>query len=187
MVLLDLVAVPGFGGAMENWGLLVMDETRFLVNRSTESTHSKVASANIVCHEVAHQWFGDLVTMDWWSNIWLNEGFATLFSYLCTDYVRHRPAGGGSGPAAHVSGTWVSTVTDARSLFNVHINPQSESIGASSGPHSNALRSQAHRSAALSHSVSFGTVAYAKAGATLAMAMDAMERTQPGSFGLGLG
>jgi aminopeptidase N len=48
----DLVAVPGFGGAMENWGLLVMDESRFLVNRTTESTQARVASANIVCHEV---------------------------------------------------------------------------------------------------------------------------------------
>jgi hypothetical protein len=104
----------------------------------------------------------------------LNEGFATLFSYLCTDDVyRQRDP---TTPAA-----------DAVSLFHVHINPLNEAIGASSGPHQNALRSQAHSSSALSHSASFGTVAYAKAGATLAMAMDTMERTLPGSFRRGLG
>jgi hypothetical protein len=66
----DLVAVPGKSGAMENWGLLLMDETRFLVNRSTEGEHAQLASANIICHEIAHQWFGDYVTMKWWTDIW---------------------------------------------------------------------------------------------------------------------
>ena len=79
----DLVAVPGAGGAMENFGLLRMDETSFLVNDAVEGAHELADSALITCHETAHQWFGDLVTMEWWDNLWLNEGFATLFSYLC--------------------------------------------------------------------------------------------------------
>ena len=57
---MDLVAVPGKGGAMENWGLLTMDESSFLVNSTTEGTHELVKSGNIICHEIAHQWFGDL-------------------------------------------------------------------------------------------------------------------------------
>eukprot|EP01052_Picozoa_sp_SAG31_P025104 SAG31_NODE_2180_length_6247_cov_4.910052_4_plen_84_part_00 len=65
----DLVAVPGAGGAMENWGLLRMDETSFLVNDKVEGVHEKADSASITCHEIAHQWFGDLVTMEWWDNL----------------------------------------------------------------------------------------------------------------------
>ena len=167
---------------MENWGLLTMDSESFLVNATTESTHELVKSSNIICHEIAHQWFGDLVTMEWWDNIWLNEGFATLFSFLCVDYVRR----GDQTILPHVAGLWESTKGDARSLFHIHINQQHEGIGSSSGPHQNALRSQAHSGAALSHSVGFNSVAYAKAGATLGMAMDTMERLRPGSFSTGL-
>ena len=179
---MDLVAVPGKGGAMENWGLLTMDSESFLVNATIESTHELVKSSNIICHEIAHQWFGDLVTMEWWDNIWLNEGFATLFSFLFVDYVRR----GDQTILPHVAGVWESSKGDARSLFHIHINQQHEGIGSSSGPHQNALRSQAHSGASLSHSVGFNTVAYAKAGATLAMAMDTMERLRPGSFSQGL-
>ena len=119
---MDLVAVPGKGGAMENWGLLTMDSESFLVNATTESTHELVKSSNIICHEIAHQWFGDLVTMAWWDNIWLNEGFATLFSFLCVDYVRR----GDQTILPHVAGVWQSSQADARSLFHVHINQQHE-------------------------------------------------------------
>eukprot|EP01045_Picozoa_sp_COSAG04_P029971 COSAG04_NODE_5067_length_1757_cov_1.578408_3_plen_106_part_01 len=56
---MDLVAVPGKGGAMENWGLLLFDERRFLVNPSTEGEYHKQECRNVICHEVAHQWFGD--------------------------------------------------------------------------------------------------------------------------------
>ena len=119
---MDLVAVPGKGGAMENWGLLTMDSSSFLVNATIESTHELVKSSNIICHEIAHQWFGDLVTMEWWDNIWLNEGFATLFSFLCVDYVRR----GDQTILPHVAGVWQSSHADARSLFHVHINQQHE-------------------------------------------------------------
>ncbi|HQY61221.1 MAG TPA: M1 family metallopeptidase [Polyangiaceae bacterium] len=74
---LDLIAVPLFGGAMENPGLVTYRQSLILAKPGTESTGFRRAFASVNAHELAHQWFGDLVTTAWWDDLWLNEAFAT--------------------------------------------------------------------------------------------------------------
>ncbi|KAG3057921.1 hypothetical protein PC121_g14630 [Phytophthora cactorum] len=73
---LDMVAIPDFLGAMENWGLVTYTETFLLVDQKLSSHEIKADAARAICHELSHQWFGNLVTMNWWTGLWLNEGFA---------------------------------------------------------------------------------------------------------------
>jgi aminopeptidase N len=78
MAKLDLVALPDFeAGAMENFGCITFRETDLLVDAKDGSVPALKEVAQTVAHEMAHQWFGDMVTMQWWDNLWLNEGFAT--------------------------------------------------------------------------------------------------------------
>ncbi|AGY58609.1 M1 family metallopeptidase [Gloeobacter kilaueensis] len=84
---LDMIAVPGgFSGAMENWGGITYNEAILLFDPAHSTQQTREAIYGVVAHEVAHQWFGDLVTMAWWDNLWLNEGFASWMSAKATDH-----------------------------------------------------------------------------------------------------
>jgi aminopeptidase N len=97
----DLLAVHEFShGAMENWGLITYRTTAVLFDEKTSDTKFKNRIAYVVAHELAHQWFGNLVTMDWWNELWLNEGFATWVGWLATDHLH---------PSWHV---WPQFVSD---------------------------------------------------------------------------
>jgi puromycin-sensitive aminopeptidase len=86
---LDLVAVPDFeAGAMENAGAVFFRETLLLLDPATASLPERKRAAEVIAHELAHMWYGDLVTMAWWDDLWLNEAFATWMAYKVVDHWR---------------------------------------------------------------------------------------------------
>ena len=83
---LDMIAIPDFASmAMENWGAVTYRESALLVDEDHSSLSNKQWVALVIAHELAHQWFGNLVTMEWWTHLWLNEGFASYIEYLAVD------------------------------------------------------------------------------------------------------
>jgi puromycin-sensitive aminopeptidase len=85
---LDMIAIPDFSaGAMENWGAITYRESALLVDPKHSSTQNRQWVALVIAHEIAHQWFGNLVTMNWWTHLWLNEGFASYIEYLAVNHL----------------------------------------------------------------------------------------------------
>ncbi|KAI9206593.1 peptidase family M1-domain-containing protein [Polychytrium aggregatum] len=84
---LDLIAIPDFPiGGMENWGLITFRTSALLFDPKASTATKKQMVSSVVCHEIAHMWFGNLVTMEWWSDLWLKEGFATYVGEMAVDH-----------------------------------------------------------------------------------------------------
>ncbi len=85
---LDHIAIPDFAaGAMENWGAVTYRETALLVDPDNSSAGTRQRVAEVIAHEMAHMWFGDLVTMEWWDDLWLNESFASWMGNKAVDWL----------------------------------------------------------------------------------------------------
>ena len=142
---IDMIGIPDFeAGAMENFGAITYRESALLLDEKTASEESRKRVAEVVTHEMAHQWFGDLVTMQWWDNLWLNEGFAT--------WMEHKPL-------AKWKPEWHIEQDDARELDDV-LNSDSQAT-------TRTIRAKAETPAEIDEM--FDGIAYGKAGAVLGM------------------
>ena len=140
---LDLIALPDFeAGAMENFGAITYRETDLLIDSKTASVGAKKEVALVIAHEMAHQWFGDLVTMKWWDNLWLNEGFATWME---------------NKPVAAMHPEW-NIDQDVASGLNGTLNLDAQ-------PTTHAIRAKADTPAEINQM--FDGISYGKAGAVL--------------------
>lgn len=141
---LDNIAAPGrsqFFGAMENWGAIFTFEARMLLDPSISTQGDKETSFSIAAHEMAHQWFGDLVTMQWWDDLWLNEGFASWMeartmarlhpewnTSLSAVAVRNQAMGLDSLRTTHPVVQHVATVEQASQAFDSITYQKGESV-----------------------------------------------------------
>ena len=142
---LDMVALPDFeAGAMENFGCITYRETDLLTDLKTGDIPSKKRVAIVVAHEMAHQWFGDMVTMQWWDNLWLNEGFATWME---------------TKPVAQWRPDWNFTQDDAQTL-NDTLNLDAQKT-------TRTIRATANTPDEINEM--FDGIAYGKAGAVIGM------------------
>src|ERR1700733_3131446 len=142
---LDMVALPDFeAGAMENFGCITFRETDLLIDAKHALIPAKKNVASVVAHEMAHQWFGDMVTMQWWDNIWLNEGFATWME---------------DKPVAAWHPEWNIPQDTAQSLDST--------LNYDSGKTTRTIRARADTPAEINEE--FDGIAYGKAGAVLGM------------------
>jgi len=142
---LDLVAIPDFeAGAMENFGCITFRETELLVDAKAGALPAKKEVATTVAHEMAHQWFGDLVTPQWWDNLWLNEGFATWME---------------SKAAAKWQPKWHFDQDEATDL--------NHTLDADAGRTTRPIRQSAETPAEIN--ALFDDIAYGKAGAVIGM------------------
>ena len=142
---LDMIAIPDFeAGAMENFGAITYRETDFLIDEKTASISAKKRVAIVVAHEMAHQWFGDMVTMQWWDNLWLNEGFATWME---------------SKPVAVWHPEWKQPQDDAIDLDSI--------LNTDSGKVTRTIRATAETPSQINEM--FDGITYQKGGAVLAM------------------
>jgi aminopeptidase N/puromycin-sensitive aminopeptidase len=140
---LDLIALPDFeAGAMENFGAITYREVALLIDPKTASVGAKKEVALVIAHEMAHQWFGDLVTMQWWDNIWLNEGFATWME---------------NKAVASLHPEW--------NIDQFVASDMDETLNLDAQPTTRAIRAQANTPAEIDQM--FDGIAYGKAGAVL--------------------
>ncbi|XP_068432801.1 aminopeptidase N-like [Clinocottus analis] len=145
----DQIALPDFNaGAMENWGLVTYRETALLFDPIMSSTGNKERITTVVSHELAHMWFGNLVTLQWWNDLWLNEGFASYVEYLGAD---------------HAEPTW--SIKDEIVLSDVHKVFAVDAL-ASSHPLS---RKEEEVNTPAQISEMFNTISYSKGAAVLRM------------------
>jgi alanyl aminopeptidase len=115
---LDLLAVPSFGaGAMENAGLITFREELLLLGPGA-STAGRRATSSVIAHELAHQWFGDLVTMAWWDDLWLNEAFASWMADKIVDEARPGTRARLAALASKSQVMWEDSLTTARRIRN---------------------------------------------------------------------
>ncbi|KAL6122558.1 hypothetical protein NUSPORA_00324 [Nucleospora cyclopteri] len=124
----DLLSIPSFSsGAMENWGLITFRKTALLWNPQTSFVRSKKGIANTVCHELAHMWFGNLVTMKWWNDLWLNEGFATWAASLALSNLKqidwNEPANFAS---SDIEGGLLADCLESTHKISVEVNDPNE-------------------------------------------------------------